>query len=59
MKAEFPGTCYICGQPIFVGDEIMIIRASKRDWELPPVARHVECDPNPVVVIVTRKKRVA
>ena len=39
-KAEFPGTCFICGQPIYTDD--VIVRSS---LGATPVASHAQCDP--------------
>ena len=39
--AEFPGTCFFCGKPIYTGD--VIVRSTSGAV---PVAGHAACDPD-------------
>ena len=39
-KARVPGTCFICAQPIHVGDVIVCSHLGTN-----PVAAHAQCDP--------------
>ncbi len=40
-KSDMPGTCFVCGQPIYVGDVIV-----RQHLGTTPVAAHVQCDPD-------------
>lgn len=40
-KAQFPGSCHICGGRIYFGD--IIVRSTVGSME---VAAHAECDPD-------------